>query len=188
MDDQSFDQSQVLTAFGDAPPSRLSSHQSTCCTFAREALIGQFASMPDIASALSRIPERLPWGDTSWPSYWCDVAQASAGDSGVHAELAGAVMDRFGIQRRRGKAVLSSPPSVVMHWRHSWRAEGSAISWIVPPNLVYREVLRVARRWWDPTDCCWIGNVGESTPVGTVIALAEDGCEWVVVPSRRQLR
>ncbi len=103
MDELSLDQTQVLTAFGDARPSRLSSHQSTYCTFAREALIGEFASKPDIASALSRIPERLPWGDTAWPSYWCDVAQASTGDSGVHAELAGCVMDRFGIQHREAK-------------------------------------------------------------------------------------
>ncbi|MDQ0987936.1 hypothetical protein [Streptomyces sp. V2I9] len=188
MDEPSRDRAGFPSSFTHAPPSRLSSHLAACCVFAREVLVGGFAAQLDVASALARIPERLPWGDTQWPSHWCDAARASAADSGVHAELASAVLDRYGVEHRRGKAVLSAPPSVVAHWRERWRARGSAVVWLAPPGLIYREVLAVAGRWWDPTDSCWIEHPGGRTPAGTVLALAEDGGDWAFGPGHGPLQ
>lgn len=182
MDDLNSHEVAALAAFARIPLSRIASHQQQCCSLAAESVIGGFLAMPDVGSALSMIPESIPWGYTAWPIHWCELAEFRSGDCGVHADLASYVMDRFGVPHRRCKAVISCPPSVVAHWYNTWAGHEGEARWIALPNLVYHEVIGVESRWWDPTELCWIGRVGASVSVGAVIALADIGSDWLLAP------
>jgi len=169
---------EALVTFAKIPMSKINSHESNCCELAKESLLEGLVAATSVGEALSRIPDRLPWGFTDWPVSWCELEDHGNGDCGVHADLASHVLARFGVPHRRCKAVIASPPSVVAHWHNYWLSHDNEARWILPPDLVYHEVLGLDDRWWDPTELCWIERIGDSVSAGVVISVAEQGGNW----------
>src|SRR5215207_1054944 len=106
------------------------------------------------------IRQRVSWGPSQWPLYWCEAMAAKTLDCGALAALAKNVFHARGMRCHTVQLIQHFTQGDGCHWACSWeRAE-------VPPNwirdeLVYHEACAVempggAIRVWDPTASWWI--------------------------------
>ena len=156
-------------------------HGAACCRHARRMLLARLTCHPDVMSQVAAVPELVRWGPTRWPQHWCELTRLDdgdlTGDCGVHAALVGALLEQAGQPHVRGRAAIRAGSSFTEHWRAQWRDADAATQW-VDGELVNHEVVRIAGRWWDPTEARWFDGVGASLASGRVVALREEQGAW----------
>jgi hypothetical protein len=170
-----------LDVLGGIPTSRLAHHEHQECAEARSLVLGRLTNRASVAAALSAIPLLVHWGPSKWPVYWCELASSEdwSGDCGVHADLAGAVLDVFDVPHTRGRAAIRPTNMATTHWRTAWKEADCDDTWI-GRTLVHHEVLRIGDRWWDPTEACWLTGPGARLLAGRVHAVREDAGYWLI--------
>lgn len=159
----------------------IADHRRDCCRDARWRVFAQLRHYPDLASRVAAVPDVIRWAPTRWPHYWCELTRSDelAGDCGVHAHVASDLLADAGVEHSRGRAAIAPYPMMTAHWRATWREASCDVAWICG-SVVHHEVLRIRRRWWDPTEARWFEGVGARLASGRVVAVREEDGGWDV--------
>lgn len=157
--------------------SYLHDHGSDCCHWSRHRILSRLRAAGSLASALAALPHIIPWGPTLWPTSWCGLRPEKSGDCGVHAAIAGMLLDASGLEYRRGRALIRAHPELMRTWREEWRASGTPSPWIRSEH-VHHEVLFLLGRWWDPSEARWFRGPGDRISTGTVEGVRAEGGDW----------
>lgn len=158
--------------------SHLAHHDAWCCSTARALLVERLTAPLEIGAALAGIPDVVRWAPTAWPYWWCEIdPEEPQGDCGVHADLASALLESFGMNHRRGRAALAPGPLVAAHWQAQWSEAQVADTWL-GRSIVHHEVVHIGSRWWDPSGARWFAGAGSRLGSGWVLAVRDEDGGW----------
>jgi hypothetical protein len=150
-------------AWENFPPSELSDHRQPCCCIAREWLHAMDASHTPASDPLSGprwIRQRVTWGPSLWPLYWCQAVKAKTLDCGALAVLAKEVFCARGLKCHTAQFIQQYTKNDSSHWYRSWERAQAEVHWI-QEDLAYHEAVAVVLereeiRIWDPTAGWWV--------------------------------
>jgi hypothetical protein len=153
----------AIEAWQDFPSSELSEHEQSCCRTAREWLFGMDRShMPagELLSGPRWLRQRVKWGPSRWPLFWCEAVAATTLDCGALAALAKQVFLERGVPSYTAQFIQQYTKRDSIHWYRSWQRAEAPVCWI-QNDLVYHEACAVAVgdgdiRIWDPTAGWWV--------------------------------
>jgi hypothetical protein len=167
----------AMETWTDQSASALSDHREPCCRIAREWVLAMDRARRPAREPLSGprwIRERVTWGPSRWPLYWCEAVAAKTLDCGALAALA--------TEAFRGRGVLCHPVQLIQqytegsgcHWRKAWAVAELTVQWICD-DLVYHEGTAVVLdrdevRIWDATAAAWL-DPRQVSGYGGVLAL-----------------
>lgn len=157
-------------------------HDGPCCAEARQLILAKLQQYPDLGSQLAAIPATFRWGPTRWPVRWCELLAPNelVADCGVHAQLASELLWLAGVPHTRGRAAIRAGATSVAHWSATWGEADASDAWL-GDDVVHHEVVKVGDRWWDATEARWFSGPGAALVAGIVVAVREDGGDWVTV-------
>jgi hypothetical protein len=153
----------AIDAWQDFPSSELSEHPRPCCRIAREWLLAMDASQMPAGERLAGprwIRQRVTWGPSRWPLYWCEAVAAKTLDCGALAALAKAAFRGRGVRCHTAQFIQQYTKGDSCHWYRSWELAQAEVHWI-QEDLVYHEACAVLVRddeirIWDPTASWWV--------------------------------
>ena len=147
----------------DFPASELSDHGAPCCHIAREWLLAMDYSQTPAADPLTGprwIRQRVTWGPSRWPLYWCDAVESKTLDCGALAALAKEAFSARDVTTYTAQFIQQYTRGDSCHWYRSWERAEAPVHWI-QGELVYHEACAVVVceseiRIWDPTASWWV--------------------------------
>ncbi len=150
---------QILGQLEPAAPSRLSTHDASCCRVARAWFEAMARSHHDASgSPPVWVSDRWRWGPVRWPLYWCDAVRRPELDCGALADLAGAAFIAAGQSIWRVQLLERHDPERLAQWRARWAGLPGAPTWIFG-QFAYHEAVAALREpelaLWDPVDRQW---------------------------------
>ena len=152
----------AIDAWADFPPSELKDHGDACCRIAREWFLATDRARQPAGERLAGprwIRQRVTWGPSQWPLYWCDAAAAKTLDCGALAALATQAFRGRGLTCHTAQFIQQYTGADSAHWCAAWTNAEAAIHWI-RDDLVYHEGSAVVSgddevRLWDATAGWW---------------------------------
>ena len=163
--------------WADSPISEISDHGAECCSTAKAWLKALDRSRRGSSSsqlAPAWILGKFPWGPSTWPIHWCEIAAAENLDCGALGDLARMIIRARGIRCLPVQVILQFSHQDAQHWASTWNEENLWAEWIVG-SFAYHEVCAVMRdeqeiSIWDPSDNTWI-SPGRAGCYGTAAAV-----------------
>jgi hypothetical protein len=174
----------AIEGWEDFPASELGDHGKQCCRIARQWLLATDCARQPAGEPLAGprwIRQRVTWGPSRWPVYWCEAVSAKVLDCGALAALA--------TEAFRGRRLTCYTAQMIQlysegdscHWYASWERAQAEVHWI-RDELVYHEGSAVVVgdseiRIWDAT-AGWWADARQVTGYSGVLAVR------VVAPER----
>jgi hypothetical protein len=145
------------------PASDLADHAAPCCAIAREWLAATDCSHMPHTEPLTGprwLRQRVTWGPSIWPLYWCEAVEAKTLDCGALAALARQVFQSRGVSCHTAQFIQKYTKGDGQHWYRTWQRKQAEVHWI-QDDLVYHEACAVVVRdnqirIWDPTASWWV--------------------------------
>ena len=153
----------AIEAWTYQPASEICDHGQQCCAVAREWFFAMDRSHTPAREPLTGprwIRQRVAWGPSHWPLFWCEAMAAKTLDCGALAALAKNAFRARGITSHTVQLIQQFTRADGGHWACSWGRADVPATWI-RNDLVYHEVCAVVVsdhqiRIWDPTASWWI--------------------------------
>jgi len=153
----------AIDAWQYQPASEICDHGLPCCAVAREwffAMDGSHTPKGEPMTGPRWIRQRVAWGPSRWPLYWCEAMEAKTLDCGALAALAKDVFRSRGVDSHPVQLIQQFTAADGGHWSCSWQRSDVVPTW-VRDDLVYHEACAVVVREkeiriWDPTASWWI--------------------------------
>ena len=153
----------AIEAWTYQPASQICDHGGQCCAVAREWFFAMDRSHTPSKEPLTGprwIRQRVTWGPSHWPLFWCEAMTAKTLDCGALAALAQDAFRARGIDAHPVQLIQQFTSADGGHWGCSWERAEVASTWI-RNDLVYHEACAVITRnsemrIWDPTASWWI--------------------------------
>jgi len=153
----------AIEAWTHQPASEICDHGQQCCAVAREWFFAMDRSHTPASEPLTGprwIRQRVTWGPSHWPLFWCEAMAAKSLDCGALAALAKYAFRARGVESHTVQLIQQFTQADGGHWARSWERADVASTWI-RDELVYHEVCAVIvptneLRVWDPTASWWI--------------------------------
>jgi hypothetical protein len=153
----------AIEAWTYQPASEICDHGQQCCAVAREWFFAMDRSHTPASEPLTGprwIRQRVAWGPSHWPLFWCQAMATKTLDCGALAALAKNAFRARGLQSHTVQLIQQFTTSDGGHWACSWERAEVAPTWI-RDDLVYHEACAVVAadheiRIWDPTASWWM--------------------------------
>ena len=153
----------AIEAWTYQPASEICDHGEQCCAVAREWFFAMDLSHTPAREPLTGprwIRQRVAWGPSHWPLFWCEAIAAKTLDCGALAALAKYAFRARGIEAHPLQLIQQFTQADAGHWACSWQRAEVAPTWI-RNDLVYHEACAVVIRKreiriWDPTASWWM--------------------------------
>ena len=166
----------AIEEWQDFPESTLSHHGERCCRIAREWLIAMDHARQPAGEKLAGprwIRQRVTWGPSRWPVYFCEAVSAKTLDCGALAALATVAFRARGLTCYTAQLIQQYTAGDSAHWYRAWESAHAPAHWI-RGDLVYHEgsavVVGDEVRLWDATAASWL-NPKQVSGYGGVLAL-----------------
>jgi hypothetical protein len=160
-----------------SPPSTISQHDAACCHIAREWFLAMDYSQLNAVNPLTGprwLRQKYGWGPSSWPIFWCELAEQKKLDCGALAALAHEIFIARGVSSYPVQLIQQYNEDASRQWYKGWGGDETAVKWI-KEDLIYHEGCAVAFggdeiKIWDPTATWWV-NEKQFGGYGVVLAL-----------------